>query len=137
MSPPRYYLDSIRIGGRDALESGVEILSGALPLTVAYKLGGGTVRGTVERCAGGTVRLLPHDKTMWRPGSVWFAPCDSNDRYQLAAVRPGEYYALAIAGDSPTPWYAAKWDDDGLLNNAATVTVREGENSSADLRAIK
>jgi hypothetical protein len=137
LSPPQYYLDSIRIGGHDALESGVEILSGAQPMTVAYKLGGGTVRGTVEKCAGGTVRLLPHDKAMWRQGLVLFAPCDSNDRYAIAAVRPGEYYTLAIAGDSPTPWYATMWDDDDLVNNASTVTVRAGENSSADLRAIK
>ena len=66
-----------------------------------------------------------------------FAPCDSNDRYAITAVRPGEYYALAIAGDSPTPWYATMWNDDGLVNNASTVTVRAGENSSADLRAFK
>jgi len=136
-SPPQYYLDSIRIGGHDALESGVEILPGAQPLTVAYKLGGGTVRGTVEKCAGGTVRLLPRDREMWRQGFMLFAPCDSNDRYAIAAVRPGDYYALAIAGDSPIPWYATMWDDDGLVNNASTVTVRAGENSAADLRAIK
>ena len=137
LPPPQYYLDSIRIGGHDALESDVEILSGAQPLTVAYKLGGGTVRGTVENCASGTVRLLPHDKAMWRPGFVFFAPCDSNDRYAIAAVRPGEYYVLAIAGDSSTPWYATTWDNDALLNRSASVTVRAGENSSADLRAIK
>ena len=66
-----------------------------------------------------------------------FAPCDSNDRYAIAAVRPGDYYALAIAGDSPIPWYATILDEDGLVENAGTVTVRAGENSSADLRASK
>ena len=137
MSPPQYYLDSIQIGGHDALQSGVEILPGAQPLIVAYKPGGGTVRGTAEKCAGGTVRLLPRDKAMRRPGFVLFAPCDSNDRYAITAVRPGEYYALAIAGDSPAPWYATIPDDDGLVNNASTVTVRAGENSSADLRASR
>jgi Carboxypeptidase regulatory-like domain len=136
-APAQYYVDSIRIGGHDALESGVEILPGAQPLTVAYKFGGGTVRGTVEKCAGGTVRLLPHDKAMWRQGFELFAPCDSNDRYAITAVRPGDYYALVIAGDSPIPWYATTWEDDGLVNNASTVTVRAGETSSADLRAIK
>jgi uncharacterized GH25 family protein len=136
-SPPQYYLDSIRVGGHDALESGVEILPGAQPLTVTYKLGGGTVRGTVEKCAGGTVRLLPHDKAMWRQGFELFAPCDSNDRYAIAAVRPGDYYALVMAGDSAIPWYATTWDDDSLVNTASTITVRAGENSSADLRAIK
>jgi uncharacterized GH25 family protein len=135
--PPQYYLDSIRIGGHDALNADVEILPGAQPLTVTYKFGGGTVRGTVEKCAGGAVRLLPHDKAMWRRGFVWFAPCDSNDRYAITAVRPGEYYALAIAGDSPTPWWAAMWGEDGPVNNVSIVAVREGENSLADLRAIK
>jgi uncharacterized GH25 family protein len=136
-APSRYYLDSVRIGGRDALESGVSIFSGAQPLTVTYKLGGGTVRGTVENCAAGTVRLIPHDKAARRPGFVYFAPCDANDRYAIAAVRPGEYYVLAIAGDSPTPWYATGWDDDALLDSAGTVTVRAGENSTADLRATR
>ncbi len=135
--PPQYYLDSIRFGARDALESDVEILPGVQPLTVAYKLGGGTVRGTVENCAGGTVRLLARQKALWREGFVLFASCDANDRYAISAVRPGEYYALAIAGDYPIPWYATGWDDDTLLHSATSVTVREGENSSADLRAIK
>jgi hypothetical protein len=135
--PPKYYLDSIRIGGHDALESGVEIQPGGAPLTVTYKPGGGTVRGTVEKCAGGTVRLLPHDKALWRPGFVLFGACDSDDRYAIAAVRPGEYYAVAIGGDSPTPWYATMWDDASLVNYAGTITVRAGENTSADLRAIR
>lgn len=136
-APPQYYLDSIRIGDRDALESAVEMAPGAQPLTVAYKFGGGTVRGAVERCAGGTVRLLPQDKAMWRQGFVFFAPCDSNNRYEIHAVRPGPYYALAIGGDSTTPWYGAIWDDDGLVHNASTITVRAGESSLADLRAIR
>jgi hypothetical protein len=135
--PPKYYLDSIRIGGHDALDSGVDIQPGGAPLLVTYKPGGGTVRGTVEKCARGTVRLLPHDKAVWRPGFVLFAPCDSDDRYAITAVRPGEYYAVAIGGDSPTPWYATMWDDASLVNYASTITVRAGENTSADLRAIK
>jgi uncharacterized GH25 family protein len=136
-APPRFYLDSIRMGGYDALGSGIEIATGTQPLTVVYKLGGGTVRGNVENCALGTVRLLPHNKAMWREGFVLFGPCDSNDRYEITAVRPGEYYAIAIAGNSATPWYATMWDDDGLVNNASPVTVRAGESSSADLRAVK
>jgi hypothetical protein len=136
-APPRYYLDSIRIGSYDALGSAVEIVSGAQPVTITYKTGGGTVRGKVEQCAGGTVRLIPHDKAMRRPGFVRFAACDANDRYEITAIRPGEYYAIAVAGNSPAPWYATMRDDDGLLNDAGTVTVRAEESTSADLRAIR
>jgi len=135
--PPQYYLDSIQIGGRDALGSEVEITSASQPLTVTYNFGGGTVRGAVENCAAGTVRLIPRDVALRRPGFVLFAACDSNDRYQVTAVRPGEYCVLAIAGDSHTAWYANMSDDDALVTNAHTVTARDGENSSADLRAIR
>jgi hypothetical protein len=134
--PPRYHFGSIRIGDYDGLGS-VELVPGAQPLTVVYRFGGGTVRGKVENCAGGTVRLLPHDKALWREGFLYFAACDPNDRYEITAVRPGEYYAIATAGNSPIPWYATSWDDDSLLNQAASVTVRSNENSSADLHAIR
>jgi hypothetical protein len=136
-APPQYYLDSIRIGGRDAIEPDVEIPSGAAQLAVVYKPGGGAVRGKVENCASGTVRLLPRDKSLRRQGFIFFAACDANDSYTITSVRPGDYYALAIAGDSPTPWYASTWDDDTLLVYAGLVTVRSGENTSADLHAIK
>jgi hypothetical protein len=136
-APPRYYLDSVRLGAYDALDSAVEIAPGLPPLTIVYKFGGGTVRGQVENCASGTVRLLPRDKSLWREGFLLFAPCDSNDRYEFTAVRPGEYSILAIAGDTPTPWYATTWDDDALVKNASTVTVRAGESSSVDLRTTQ
>jgi hypothetical protein len=136
-APPQYYLDSIRLGGRDALEADTELTSAASPLVITYRYGGGNVRGTVENCAAGTVRLLPRDKTFWRPGFVLFAPCDSNDRYELTSVRPGEYYAIAVAGNSPASWYATTWSDDVLLPNAVAISVRDGQNSTADLRAVR
>jgi hypothetical protein len=74
---------------------------------------------------------------MWRQGFVFFAPCDSNDRYEITASRPGRYYVLAISGDGTTPWYGALWEDDGLLLDASTITVRAGESSLADLRATR
>ncbi len=134
-APPGYYLDSIRLGDRDALASDVPILPWAPPLVVTYKSAGGSVRGTVEKCASGAVWLIPEDKTLRRSGFLWFVPCDSFDRYAVTAVRPGDYYVLAIAGDSPTPWYEAIGDD-GLLTEADKVTVRAGEASLVDLRAI-
>jgi len=137
--PPQYYLDSIRLGDRDALASGVQILSGSEPLTITYKLNGGTVNGTVEKCASGEVALVPQDTALRRPGFARFVPCDSNGRYTISAVRPGEYYVLAIAGDGGAAGLSAIATatlDDGLLAQASSVTVRAGETSSADLRAI-
>jgi hypothetical protein len=85
------------------------------PLTVAYKLGGGTVRGTVEKCAGGTVRLLPHIKPCGDRDLCCSQPCDSNDRYAITGGPPGRVLRARDRGDSPTPWYATQWNDDGLV----------------------
>ena len=81
--------------------------------------------GSGRRCR--SVRNTVERKTAARQGMQ----CDSNDRYGIAGVRPGEYYALAFAGNGPLPVL-----DRSLLNQASRVTVRAGEVSSADLRAI-
>ena len=53
----------------------------------------------------------------------------------MTAVRPGEYYVLAIAASNASPFWDPRWDD-AVLNQASKVTVRPSETSSADLRAI-
>jgi hypothetical protein len=106
-------------------------LSGPVSITLVYQTHGGALRGTVEKCASRAVLLVPQDAAMRRPGFFRWAACDANDHYEIAAVRPGEYYALAFAGSAPIPAY------DGLLKQASSVTVRAGETSSADLPAVK
>jgi hypothetical protein len=133
--PAGYYLDSIRVGETEISGPEVEIISGSLPITLVYKGHGGVVRGTVENCAAGGVVLAPADAAFRRPGFFVKTACDANNRYEIAAVRPGDYYAVAFAGNSPTPWDAATFDDT-LLNQAAHLTVRAGESTGADLRAI-
>ncbi|HJT90016.1 MAG TPA: hypothetical protein VJ732_19225 [Bryobacteraceae bacterium] len=63
------------------------------------------------------------------------ASADGKDRYEMAAVRRDDYYAVAFAGSSPMPWDAATFDD-ALLKQATRVTVRAGESTAADVRAI-
>jgi Carboxypeptidase regulatory-like domain len=128
--PPPYYLDGVRVGETDLGGQEVE-LSSEVPVTVLYKTNGGTVRGTVEKCASGPVLLVPQETTRQRLGFLRAAQCDSNDRYGITGVRPGEYYALAFAGDGPLPEL-----NEGLLKQASKVTVRAGEASLADLSAI-
>jgi len=79
--------------------------------------------------------LLPQEPGLRRPGFQYSKPCDSNDRYEIGVVRPGDYYVLALPGDGPDPWFRAKLDDT-VLNQAAKVSVSAGETFSVDLRAI-
>jgi hypothetical protein len=128
--PSPYYLDAVRVGETDLGGREVELSSDTL-ITIVFKTNGGTVRGMVKECASGPVLLIPQETAMQRLGFLRAAQCDSKDRYGITAVRPGEYYALAFAGDGPLPEL-----NEGLLNQAIKVTVRAGEVSLADLRAI-
>jgi 5-hydroxyisourate hydrolase-like protein (transthyretin family) len=138
--PPPYFIDSIRLGDREvAVDSDINILSGALPLYVTYKLnGGGTVRGTVrgkdDSCNGAHVVLIPQNPWLRRTGFIRHATCGPNGGFEIPAI-PGEYYGLAIAGDSPTPWYAGILDD-GLIKQAISITVRANETTSVEMRPI-
>jgi hypothetical protein len=125
-----YYLDAVRIGDADLTMQEVEI-SSDVAITVVYKADGGSVHGKAENCASGGVVLVPSDPARRRPGFSKSAACDSNGNYQVDAVRPGDYYALAFAGNGPVLTV-----DDVLLNQAVKVSVRAGEASAADLKTI-
>ena len=127
--PPPYYLDAVLVGEANLITDEVEIATDAA-ITVVYKTDGGSVRGTAENCASGGVVLVPRDASL-RRGFSRSGPCDSSDRYEVRAMRPGEYYAVAFAGNGPVLAV-----DEALLNQAVKVTVRAGVPSSADLRAL-
>jgi hypothetical protein len=125
-----YYLDAVRIGDMDLTMQEAEIAFDAV-ITVVYKTDGGSVHGKAENCASGGVVLVPSEPARRRPVFTRSGACDSNGNYEVDAVRPGDYYALAFAGNGPVPRL-----DDFLLNQAVKVSVRAGEASSADLGTI-
>jgi len=127
--PPPFYLDSALVGGADGMRQDVEITSDT-SVTIVYKIDGGSVHGTAEKCFAGGVLLVPADPAMRGRGFSRSGACDSNGHYEIQAVRPGAYYALAFAGNGLVPPI-----DEALLNQAVTVTVKPGEASSLDLKA--
>ena len=129
-----YYLDSIRLGDRDAA-AGIEILSSAQTLTVTYKMGGGSVRGTIEDCVDSRVLLVPQDSSLRRNEFMRYTSCGQDGRFEFSAVRPGEYYGLAIAGTGAAPWYQVMRDEQ-VLKQASRVTVRAGESTAAEIRMV-
>jgi hypothetical protein len=127
---PPYYLDAIRAGEADLAAQDVEIAFDTT-ITVVYKADGGQVSGKAESCASGGVLLVPADPALLHRGFSKSGPCDANDHYEVRAVRPGDYYALAFAGNGP-----AAPVDESMLKQAVKVTVRSGEVSAADLKTI-
>ncbi len=101
------------------------------PLT--YKTNGGSVRGSVESCGGGEVMLAPVDPALRWPQSVLTAQCDAGDRYQIASVRPGDYYALAFPADHSARIRFLEFEE-SMAGQAVRVEVRAGETTSLDLR---
>ena len=127
---PPYYLDAILVGGADLATQDVEISMDA-GITVVYKSDGGSVRGRVEDCALGGVVLVSSDPAHRQPAFSRSAACDSKGNYAVDAVRPGDYYALAFAGNGPVLKF-----DEALLNQAEKISIRSGEAATADLKTI-
>jgi hypothetical protein len=123
------YLDSVVIGGADLTLQEVEI-NFDTAVVVKYKTDGGSVHGKAENCASGGVVLVPVDPAR-RPVFSRSGACDSTGNYEINQVRPGDYNAVALAGNGPVMVL-----DEFLLNQAINVSVRAGEAISADLRAI-
>lgn len=107
--PQGYYLDAVRVGEAEPFTPEVERSPGA-SLTLVYKTNGGTVRGTVEKCAAGWVVLVPQDPARRWPDALREVGCDGqasgSDRYEITAVRPGQYYVLALSGNGAAPFLA-------------------------------
>lgn len=128
--PPPYYLDSIQVGGIDAAES-VQILSSAQTVEIRFRSDGGRVTGTAEGC--GAVALIPVAPAHRLPGFLRGAPCGSDGRFDIAAVRPGAYYAVALAA-GPRGFGSLIDDEVRLQNDGVAVTVRRNEAISVDLK---
>jgi hypothetical protein len=128
--PPPYYLGEVRVGDADLMKQEVAI-STDTSITVVYRSDGGSISGKAENCNLGGVLLIPADPALQRSGFSKSGPCDSNDRYQVQAVRPGDYYAVAFAGNGPVPAV-----DETLLKKSVRVTVRASAASTADVPTV-
>ncbi len=136
---PPFYLASIKLGEREILDrQSVDLVSGALPLTIVYKSNGGGVRGTVENCGSAAVVFVPQDPALRMPEFIRGAACGEGGRYEIANMRPGEYDGFAFdRGPGLEEMFFGFHLDQGLLNRAAHVTVRSGEFTSVDLRVTE
>jgi protocatechuate 3,4-dioxygenase beta subunit len=133
----QFYLASIRLGEQESLDNNVEFYSNGLPLNVTYRADGGTVRGAVEDCGIATVVLVPGDLTLRRRPYIRNSKCTAKGGYEFTAVRPGEYYVLALNPSDPAFNFMSTDVDQGSLNLATRVTVRPNEATLADIKVLR
>ena len=129
---PPYYLASVRVSGQDGMAGPVYLGSGNDQAEIVFRAGGGTVSGNVEDCQGGLVAVIPVQENL-RSASRKFDRCDALGHFTIQAVRPGDYYAFAVAPTSVAGPLALVT----LLPQATKVTVRAGETTRLDLKVVK
>jgi hypothetical protein len=109
-----------------------------------FRADGGTVSGTVENCrTGGRVTLIPVEQNLWKP-SPRVGLCDAVGHFTIAGVRPGDYYAVAVAlsnsGVPPLELVVPNLrpaSTEELLKQGSKVTVKPGEATHVDLKTAK
>ena len=128
-----YYLASVRVAEREVLGETVELTAALQPITILYKADGGGVRGRVEDCGSARVVLVPQERALQGFNDfIRHATCDAGGHFEIANMRPGEYYAYAFEQQPPIKDLAEL-----LVNHAVRVTVRSGEFSSVALRMTR
>jgi hypothetical protein len=139
--PAGWGVRSVLVGGRDHTEVPFEIrgaqalsdirvvLSKTLPEVNAR------VVDDEGQTADGTVLLFPADAARWHEAAraLYYGRPDQHGQIRFAAVRPGEY--LAIALDYVQTWQATDPAFlDGVRRRATKVQVVDGENEPLTLR---
>ena len=140
--PSGSFLKSVSYGGRDALDSGVELASGAGEASLQVVISGaaGAVDGTVngdddQPSAGGIVTLIPDPP---RPEQTyWYqtASADQNGKFSFAGVRPGKYRVFAWEEMEP----GGQFDPDFLKGHdgqGVAITVEENDRLHVKLTRI-
>jgi hypothetical protein len=139
--PPGWALKSVDIGGENHAGRPVELASGTrlegvrIVLTDRFP----TVTGQLTDDRGapteGVVILFPQDETSWvdGAGAIRSTRPDQSGLYSFRAVRPGDYYAIAL--DGVPSWQVSDPEFLATLTAHATrLTVREGQPVTQNLR---
>ncbi len=91
----RFYAAAVMAGTTDVTSQTVFLNAASPPIRVILRPGS-TISGTVEKCEGAQVLLVPQNLV---PGDTgWLRGCGAGGSFEFAGLQAGAYYALAIAG---------------------------------------
>jgi hypothetical protein len=142
LEPKSWYVRSVVVGGRDvrdvALDLGDhDVVDGVITFTDRVA----TIAGRVRReppfeTTRGSVAIFPTDRTMWpeagsAPRRVVSVILGTSGVFE-AAVPPGSYFVVAIAGDIPGGLWTVALEQ--MSRVATPVAVGDGQRVNQELR---
>jgi protocatechuate 3,4-dioxygenase beta subunit len=140
-SAPSLYIEDVLQNGRSVYDSGLEIRSGTPPdsLNVVVRSGAGVVEGTVVDAAAkplarATAALIPNTR---RSNTALYRSTlsDTNGRFLLSGLAPGEYKLFAwpgmINGAHLNADFLSKYEEHGRA-----ITITPGSRITADVSAF-
>jgi len=132
------YVEAVMLGDRDIAMQEFSVTPGMPPLRVLLRTGGGQVMANVENPGVPVVVLLvPQDPRLRYDPFVLHSMPSTDSHFGFANVRPGEYYALALArGFRSTDIDDPSWLTP-LLSQAKAVHVERGSTSAVEFDYVK
>ncbi|PYR64304.1 MAG: hypothetical protein DMF91_00675 [Acidobacteria bacterium] len=126
MALPTWTVKSVRVNGADVTDTGFELGTGGLSgVEVELTNVVSEVSGIVDDGTGATTRdawiiVFSQDREKWRVANRYVSPArpDSTNQYRVRGLRPGAYYAAAVAADAIE---GGEWQDPDVLDR-----LREG-----------
>jgi hypothetical protein len=142
--PERDYVKSIRLGGQEAIETGLDLtdMPAVPPLDILISPNGATVEGTVNQddkpSPGAWVCLAPDSVRLELVSKIKFATATGDGKFSFAGVAPGEYrlYAFGPLKRNPNPYVDLEFLKP-FESKAMKLSVKEGERKQAEVKALK
>ncbi len=139
--PESAYLKSVRSGGQETLDSGLDLTGGAdAGLEVIVSMNGGQIDGVVHNSRGEpplgiTVLLVPDSRRRYRQDLYQMTDTDQNGAFTFRGIAPGDYKLFALEEFDPMSFrdsgYIKTFEGKGTL-----VSVQERSRESAQLTPI-
>ena len=144
-APRGWSLKSVTIGGRDVVDTPIQVRSGQTisNVTLLFTDRQTQISGTVTTQQGAavtdyTVLAFPVDETLWRPQSrhIMTARPDQNGKYQIRGLPPADYYLALVDPAEQGEWFEPAFLDQ-QRQAAARLALTEGDAKTHDFRIAK